>query len=128
MNEVVELQGKVWWVHCDEPDKYGKYSAILYPTPSSQDKFMALGTMNQLKKDERGYFVRFGCVPSKEIKGKMVTFPQPYVRNSSGNSVSDREIENGTDATVLLERYPFKDPQTGRQKYAVRLKGIELET
>src|SRR6476620_8282057 len=123
----VFLSGKAKWAHTGRPDKYGRYSIVLYPDSASLQKINDLkaatpAILNTLKKDEDGYFMKFTCEPNKNIGGKVVVF-QVAVLKPDGAPLTESLIGNGSDVTIKLEYYTYRKGEGA----AVRLKAVRVD-
>lgn len=128
----VYLEGKIKWAfRLKTPDmkysKYGRYSADLYMNDYNIEKFKEMKVMNHLRKDEDGIYVRFSKDQAKEIRGKVVQFGPPIIKEiKDGVEVMTQDIAkigNGSDVTIKLDHYDYKNP-SGKTMYACRLTGM----
>lgn len=128
-NKDVFLQGKVKWVHTKRLNKFGKWTATLYPTPESLTIIRELieeGIKNNLKKDDDGYYIAFSRPPEKMDKqGRRFPLSPVEIIDSDGRAF-DGWIGNGSDCTLKIETYGGKSP-IGTQYKAARLAGIKVE-
>jgi hypothetical protein len=127
--EFIYLKGKAKWARLQTPDPtYNKYNIVLYPDTESLEKIRELqagGIKNVVKKDDDGYNVNFSRPASKLMKGKVVGFTPPEVRNAD-NTPFDGRIGNGSDVTLKIEVYGGKAP-TGQSYMAARLEAIRID-
>lgn len=119
--EMVELFGKVSWVHAVSLNRFEKWSVTLHPTQESLEKIRELqaeGLKNVIKKDEDGYYVQFSRPPHKETQsGKIISFAPPVVIDANGLPLDGR-IGNGSDAMIELEVYEHPTPNGGKARAA----------
>lgn len=125
--KTIYLSGKLKWVHTNKPDpKYGKYSCVLYPSDESLNKIKELkdnkpAILNELKKDDDGYHMKFSCEPNKLINGVMQIF-QVNVVNKDNQPLTVL-VGNGSDGTIKLDYYTYRKGEGA----AVRLKAIRVD-
>ncbi len=133
-SEEVYLQGMFKYVRTPNLDQFGKWSCRCYPTPESLEVIRELqtkGLKNGMKKDEDGYNVGIACQPSKEMKGKVVTFPAPIVfdgskpKDASGNyPLLTVPVGNGSTGIAKVEVYKHKVPNSNGTAVAWRWKSL----
>lgn len=122
------FKGKCKWCRVFQPNKWRKWSLDLYLDNEQVEKFKALETMNHVKKDDDGYFVTLSRPVEKESRfGKKVGFNPPVVVDKDGNNFPPTPIGNGSDLTCTLEHYSYKDPSSGKTKYAIRLYAVRVD-
>lgn len=126
----VTLKGELWYARTDTPetDPWGNtnYKVTLYPDKESLSNIMELqtqGIKNNLKKDDKGYYITYKRPHEKKMKGKNVELGQPRVLNADGTSLSDF-IGNGSKGEVKLEIYEYAFQ--GRKSKAARLDSIKV--
>jgi hypothetical protein len=126
------LRGKIKWAHVTKPDpKYPEnWSLILYPDQESLDKINKLKTgtpaiLNELKKDEDGYFITLRRPLSKNIRGQLKAFAPPMLFKEDGTTpLSDTTlIGNGSDVTVGCEVYTYRRGDG----LAIRFKTVQVD-
>lgn len=119
--ELVDVQGKVKYIHAVNFNKYDKWSIVIYPDPKSLEvirDLQAEGVKNVMKKDEDGYFIQFSREPTKLIRGKVVAFAAPRVQDNEGKVFDGLRVGRGSDVTVRLEVYQHGTPSGGKAKAA----------
>lgn len=120
-SELIDIQGKIKFVHAVNFNKYDKWSVVIYPTTQSLEvirDLQAQGIKNVMKKDEDGYFIQFSREPTKLMRGKVVAFAAPRVVDKDGVLMDGNKIGWGSDATVRLEVYQHGTPNGGKAKAA----------
>jgi hypothetical protein len=132
INEYIILKGMFKWVRYLKPDvEYNKYSVTLYPDATSLETIRELqsqGMKNVLKKDDDGYFVRFGRVHSREYKGKIITLGPPEIINSDGTPYTGPAIGNGSSGSIKLEVYTHNVPGSKGKAKASRWVALKVDT
>lgn len=122
----VYLSGKAKWAHTGKPDKYDKYSVVLYPDTDSLEKIHELkktpAILNDLKKDEDGYNIKLSVPPNQNIAGKIVVHKIDVLK-PDGMPLTEALIGNGSDITVKCEVYTYRQGK-GR---AIRPKSIRVD-
>lgn len=131
------FQGKSKYSKVLMPDlEYQCWSQPLYLTQESYEQFMKLkeptgeiaGIMNEVKKEEDGYFVNFRRPMTKTYQGKLQSFAPPVVVDKDGKPWEGRNlIGNGSDLTVKVEWYPFTSPFTKKKGSAIRLVSVRVD-
>jgi hypothetical protein len=117
--QLIEVQGKVKFIHAVNFNKYDKWSITLYPTPASLEVIRDLqsqGIKNVMKKDDDGYFIQFSREPTKLIRGKVVAFAAPKIFDSNGEIMDGSKVGRNSDVTVRLEVYTHGTPNGGKSK------------
>lgn len=140
-NENYYFQGKASWANrlFEADTDYGQWSVKLHFTPKSHEDFLKLkepdgewaGILNEVKKDEDGYFHQFRRPVRKEFRDKNnkhqeIEFDPPIVLDSEGRAWDQRvPIGNGSDITVKVElyRYSYK----GKKGRAIRLVSVKVD-
>jgi hypothetical protein len=123
----IYLKGKAKWVRVTAPDpKYGTYSMVLYPDEASMNIVHELknghpSILNELKKDDDGYNIKFNCKPNQNIGGVIQVF-NVEVLDKDGRPTREL-IGNGSDVTVKLDKYTFRKGEG----LAVRLRAIRID-
>lgn len=130
-SEVITVRGKVSWVRCVSPNKFGKWSVTLHPDKDSLDKIRDLqaeGMKNVVKKDDDGYFVQFSRPTELELrKGFKQGVTPPTIVSQDGKPLEGVAVGNGSDAVVMLEVYSHPVPNTDKRAKAARLMGLKIE-
>lgn len=119
--ELIDVHGKLKYIHAVSFNKYDKWSVTFYPTPESLEvirDLQAQGVKNVMKKDDDGYFISFSREPTKLIRGKVVAFAAPKVIDKEGKPFDGNKIGRGSDATIRLEVYQHGTPSGGKAKAA----------
>lgn len=131
MSEFVTLEGELNWVrHIDpemspftpqgQPSRY-QWKVMFRPDQESLMKVMDMqskGVKNQLKKDERGYYVNFNRPTAKPTKKGEIKFEAPKVVMADGTPVTTL-IGNGSKGSIKVELYQHGTPNGGKA-YAAR--------
>lgn len=107
-NKDVYISGKAKWVKAHAPDKFGKWSVVVYPDSASLVKIEELkkgGIKNVLKKDDDGYYMAFSRPTQRMIRGKVVGFAPPIITDKEGVPLEGVLVGNGSDVTLKLETY-----------------------
>jgi hypothetical protein len=125
------FSGKAKWAHTTKPDKYDKYSIVLYLDQASLEKVRELKEtkppiLNQLSKDEDGYYIKFSRPMSKVYNGKVKGFAPPEVLKPDGIPLTEALIGNGSDVTCKVEVYTYNTPGGGQGR-ATRLQSIRVD-
>jgi hypothetical protein len=122
-------QGKVKYCRPLTLDEMGNdYATQFYPNKQALDEIQALingspPIKNKLKQDEDGnYYIRLSCKPTKVIKGVTKEF-RVVVLEADGMTAMSRPIGNGSDVTVEVEVYNYRQ---GEGK-AIRWKQIRVD-
>lgn len=119
--ELIDVQGKLKFIHAVSFNKYDKWSVTFYPTTPSLEVIRDLqsqGVKNVMKKDDDGYFIQFSREPTKLMRGKVVAFTAPKVIDKDGQPFDGNKIGRGSDATIRLEVYQHGTPSGGKAKAA----------
>lgn len=119
--ELIDLHGKIKYIHAVAFNKYEKWSVTFYPTEESMKVILDLkadGVKNVLKKDDDGYYIQFSREPTKLMRGKVVAFTAPKVIDREGKPFDGNKIGWGSDATIRLEVYQHGTPSGGKSKAA----------
>lgn len=132
--EYLYFTGKCKWAKLAAPDKFGKYSIVLYPKPDDLARLKTLGLKNPIKVDpkapEDGEKIVFSRPLSKQIRGKIVGFAPPIVMMKNQEGVwmpePNLQIGNGSDVTIKIDYYSYETP-TKEKGYAARLSGIRVD-
>lgn len=137
-NSEVFFQGKASWPKLVVPDReYKNWNVKVHLTPESYNKFMDLketkgeteGILNEVKKDEDGYFVVFKRPTEKTWKGKLEKLLPPILLDAEGRPMNtDIGIGNGSDVTVKCEYYTYNKPfgRKGRGS-AIRMIAVRVD-
>lgn len=121
------LEGEFYWVRSQTPEEYLGKSAwkfMLRPTQDSLMKIMDMqskGVKNQLRKDDKGYYINFSRPTEKKNKKGEVTqrFDAPKVFGADGLTPIAELIGNGSKGKARIELYEHKTPNGGKA-YAAR--------
>lgn len=136
--DYIFLQGKGKFIRVMHPDlEYRCWSVVLYLNQASYDEFMklkegddqTLGILNEVKKDEDGYFVRLKRPMEKEFMGKTTQLTPPLVQNKDGTPYIGQGIGDGSDLTCKVEFYKYK-PRMGKgtkKGSAIRLYAVTID-
>lgn len=128
-SELIDVQGKLKYVHAVSFNKFEKWSVTFYPTPASLEiirDLQAQGVKNVMKKDDDGYFISFNRDPTKLIRGKIIAFPAPKVIDKEGKPFDGTKIGRDSDATIRLDVYQHGTPSGGKAK-AARWDSIRID-
>lgn len=120
-SELVDVKGKVRFIHAVGFNKFDKWSITLTPDGPSLEKIRELqaqGIKNVMKKDEDGYFIQFSREPTKLIRGKVIAFAAPKVVDTAGVAMDGSRVGRGSDVTVRLDVYQHGTPSGGKSKAA----------
>ena len=131
-NEYQYWSGKVTWCNVDRVDNFGRYSICFYPDTKAYNEIMKLkqeGLMNQVKKDDDGYYMNISR-PTEFIQkttGKHVPLPPPELLHSDGKTpLRNTAVGRGSDVTIKVEIRQYKTPQK-RDAVAVRLESVRVD-
>lgn len=117
--QLLDVHGKVKFIHAVHMSQYDKWSVTIYPDNSSLEKIRELqadGLKNVLKKDEDNqYYISFHREPTKMMRGKLVAFTAPKVIDKAGQPMDGSLIGRQSDVTVRLEVY--RNPPGGMYRY-----------
>lgn len=117
------LEGEFYWVRHKAPEEYLGKSAwkfMLRPTQESLMKIMDMqskGVKNQLKKDDKGYYINFSRpTDKKNNKTGAITqrFEPPKVFQADGITPMDELVGNGSKGKARIELYEHKTPNGGK--------------
>lgn len=126
--KLVDVHGKIKYIHAVNFNKYNKWSVTFYPDNASLEvirDYQAKGVKNVMKKDDDGYFIQFSREPTKLMRGKVVAFTAPKVVDSEGRPFDGSKIGWGSDATIRLEVYQHGTPNGGKA-FAARWDSIRV--
>lgn len=122
----IYLKGKAKWAHTARPDKYDKYSVVLYPDDASLEIVKGLkekpSILNSLHLDDDGYNIKLSVPPNQMIAGKVVVHKIEVVK-PDGNPLTECLLGNGSDVTIECEVYTYRKGE-GR---AIRPKVIRVD-
>lgn len=128
-SQMIDVYGKLKYVHVVNFDKFGSWSLVLYPDSKSLEKIRDLqaeGIKNIIKKDDDNqYFVKFRRDPTKPYKGKVIAFSAPKVVGPDNEPMDGTKIGWGSDAIVRLDVYEHGTPAGGKAK-AARLDSLKI--
>mgnify|MGYP006921310431 FL=1 len=117
---MLDVRGKIKYIHAVNFNKYGDWSITIYPDNESLEvirDYQAKGWKNVMKKDDTGYFIQFKRAPQKLMRGKMVAFAAPKVYIQNGDVVEPMDgtkVGWGSDGIVRLEVYQHGTPSGGK--------------
>jgi len=140
MADRLRLKGKVYWCNglfeaqtLTSPDgKTDTFFGVLFsPDDNYLDTLYDLqrqGMKNQIGRDpDKGFTIRFKRPLEKKIRGEMVDFGPPKVKDASGHPWNkDELIPNGSEATVDLIVYSHQVPNSTKKAKAVRLEEVQI--
>lgn len=116
--------------------EYGNWVVRLHFNPESYNLFMKLketkgeteGIMNEVKKDEEGYFHFFKRPFVKDFgKGEERLAP-PVITDAEGKLWDmDKYIGNGSDITVGCELYTYRNRRTKGRGTAIRMASVRID-
>jgi len=128
--QLVDVHGKVKYIHAGSLNKYGKWSITLIPDSKSLDYLRDLqsdGLKNVMKKDEDNqYYMAFSREPKKVINGRVVMYDPPKCVDKDNKPLDPDTIGWGSDVTVRLEVYSHKVPNTQKRAKAARFEGVKV--
>lgn len=127
--QMVDLHGKVKFVHALNLNKYNRWSVTLYLTEESLKKvreMKAEGLKNEIKRDDGGDYISFHRDPTKEMRGKVVSFPAPKVIDKEGQPMDGSKIGWGSDVMVRLETYK-SGPNSAFKFFGARFDSIRVD-
>lgn len=127
--EYIYLKGKAKWVRVHAPNKWGKWSAVLYPDAESLEMIrdlQAQGIKNVVKKDDDGYYTTFSRPAQIERGGKIIGM-HPVEVLYNGEPLRDTAVGNGSDVTIKVEVYEHKVPASDKKAKAARLFAIRVD-
>lgn len=104
--EIFYFTGTAQWLKARKPDeKYNNYSVDLYLDDTSMKVFKASGLQLEVKKDDKGEFVKFRRPHAKPIKNEMVEFGPPKILDKDGKTEFDGLVGNGSKVTIKVSVY-----------------------
>lgn len=115
--KLVDVRGKIKYIHAVNLNKYGDWSITIYPDNPSLEiirDYQAKGWKNVMKKDDDGYFIQFKRSPTKMMRGKVVAFTAPKVVDNEGKPFDGLKVGWGSDGIVRLEVYQHGTPNGGK--------------
>lgn len=132
--EYLYFAGKCKWAKLQAPDKFGKWSVVLYPNKDSLARLKTLKLKNPIKTDpkfpEEGEFITLSRPVSKMMRGKVMGFAPPLIiiKNEEGEDMMEPNclIGNGSDITIQVEYYSYETP-TKEKGYAARLSKVRVD-
>lgn len=127
--ELIDVMGKIKFIHAVSFNKFEKWSVVFYPTPPSLEIIRDLqsqGVKNVMKKDDDGYYIQFSREPTKMMRGKVIAFTAPKVIDREGKPFDGTKIGRGSDATIRLEVYQHGTPSGGKAK-AARFDSVRID-
>jgi len=130
--KMVDVRGKIKYIHAVNLNKYGDWSITIYPDNASLEvirDYQAKGFKNVMKKDDDGYFIQFKRPPTKLMRGKVVAFtaPKVLVEKSDGTvePMDGTKVGWGSDGIVRLEVYQHGTPSGGKA-FACRWDSLKI--
>lgn len=144
MTQFVYITGKFTWAKVKQPEISAftdkpKWTIVVYPNDESLEKIRELqsqGMKNVLKKDEDGYFIKFGRPTERRTReGRIVGQDPPVLLDGSrldedGQPLPLRDdilIGNGSDGVIKLEVYEHRVPGTDKKAKAARLLSVRVD-
>lgn len=127
--QLVDVEGKIKYIHGVNLNKYGKWAITVYPTPKSLDiirDLQADGLKNVMKKDDDGYYITFSREPTKLMRGKVVAFTAPKIVDADGKLMDGNKVGWTSDAIVRLEVYSHPVPNTQKRAKAARWDSLKV--
>lgn len=115
--KMVDVRGKIKYIHAVNLNKYGDWSITIYPDTASLEiirDYQAKGWKNVMKKDDDGYFIQFKRSPTKMMRGKVVAFTAPKVVGPDNQPMDGSKVGWGSDGIVRLEVYQHGTPSGGK--------------
>ena len=115
---------------------YQCWSTTLYLTPESYNQFVDLkagsdgveGIMNDIKKDEDGYYVTLRRPWARKYKGVEVAFSPPIILGPDNMPwPGEKALGSGSDLTCKCEYYTFKPQFKPKRGSAIRLVSVRVE-
>lgn len=130
------LEGTFEWIktgpNFDEYEGKRSWSAVIRPTKESLEivrDMQAEGIKNVVKKDDKGYYVKFSKPLEKKNKeGKVVkTFTTPIIKDAEGTDLTNTLVGNGSAGVMKVDLYehPVKG---GKTSHAARFEGVKITT
>lgn len=132
------FQGKAKWAKLTTPDpKYHIWSIVLYPNDESYTRLLELkagsdthqGIMNNINKDDDGYYIRFKRDVQKTLRGKVVGMSPPLVLEADGKTpLTSALVGNGSDVTIKVQWYDYAPKYSNSKRgTAVRLESVRVD-
>lgn len=131
----VTLKGKGKWIsktmkEWDRPDgtKDRSWSILFYPDEQSLEEIRDLqmrGLKNRLRKDDDGICISLSRKYEKLIKGKVVTFDPPFIKDLEGKDI-EQDIGNNSEVEVTLDIYEHSVPGSKNKSVAARYEGVTV--
>lgn len=131
----VTLKGKGKWIsktmkEWDKPDgtKDRSWSILFYPDEQSLEEIRDLqmrGLKNRLRKDDDGICLSLSRKYEKLIKGKVVTFDPPFIKDVEGKDI-EQDVGNGSEIIVELDVYEHSVPGSKNKSVAARYEGVTV--
>lgn len=136
--EWVYFKGKgSWFKNLQQGDhEYKNWNVKLHFTPESYQDFMKLkdkkgeadGILNEVKKDDDGYFHVFKRPFFKDFGQGPEPLLPPEIIDADGNIwKKDDFIGNGSDITIKCELYSYKNRMSKRPGRAIRLVSVKVD-
>ncbi len=127
--EMLDVHGKVKYIHAVNVSKYGDWNIVLIPDAASLEiirDLQAQGLRNVLKKDDDGYYIQFRRETQKLIKGSMVAFAAPRIVDRNAVPINGNTVGWGSDVTVRLELRWVTPPNQTKQVPACRWDSLRV--
>lgn len=125
--------GKIKWARgLKVADKFGKWGAPFWPANNETleliREWQGRGLKNVIKKDEDGYYVRFGRKVQRDFRGRpSVPNTAPVVTAEDGETLLDpATVGNGSDVTMKVRLYEHPTP-SGSVAIAAELMGVRVD-
>jgi hypothetical protein len=128
-SKIIDIHGKIKYIHAVNLNKYGVWSCTLYPDTASLEVLRDLqsqGLKNVMKKDEEGYYMQFKRDPTKQMNGRVIAFTAPKVLDKEGKPFDGMKVGWGSDATLRLEVYPYGGKNGIARGVAARWDAIKI--
>lgn len=127
--QLIDVEGKIKYIHAVNLNKYGKWAITVYPNPKSLEiirDLQADGLKNVMKKDDDGYYISFSREPTKLMRGKVVAFTAPKVVDANKELMDGNKVGWGSDGIVRLEVYTHPVPNTQKRAKAARWDSLKV--
>jgi len=127
--KLIDIHGKVKFIHAVSLNKYNRWSITLYPTPESMKvvrELKAEGLKNEIQRDDDGDYITFHRDPQKMMRGKVVAFTAPRVIDKDGVLMDGHKVGWGSDVTCRVEFYK-STPQSPYKYAAVRWDSLRVD-
>lgn len=128
-SKLIDIHGKVKYIHAVALNKYNRWSITLYPTDESMKLLRELkseGLKNEFQRDDDGDYMSFHRDPEKLVRGKTRAFAAPKVIDKDGNLMDGYRVGWGSDVTCRLEYYK-NGPKSPYKFAAVRWDSLRVD-